>query len=101
MLKQLDLCPEDSLNACLKYSPDDKKKKKIVVLKGTYDHDFGQIYILYLYCLRCFRNAFLLIKQNLSINRRVIKQLSYKAHDLLPCKQGSYPVYVYIGSISR
>lgn len=52
MLKQLDLCPEDSLNACLKYSPDDKKKqqtktktKKIVVLKGTYDHDFGQIYI--------------------------------------------------------
>lgn len=52
MLKQLDLCPEDSLNACLKYSPDDKKnnkqkqkQKKIVVLKGTYDHDFGQIYI--------------------------------------------------------
>lgn len=53
MLKQLDLCPEDSLNACLKYSPDDKKKqkktpkkpKKIVVLKGTNDHDFGQIYI--------------------------------------------------------
>lgn len=50
MLKQLDLCPEDSLNACLKYSPDDEKKtkqktKKIVVLKGTYDHDFGQIFI--------------------------------------------------------
>lgn len=48
MLKQLDLCPEDSLNACLKYSPDDEKKnkkKKIVILKGTYDHDFGQIFI--------------------------------------------------------
>lgn len=49
MLKQLDLCPEDSLNACLKYSLDDKKTKtktnKIGVLKGTYDHNFGQIYI--------------------------------------------------------
>lgn len=28
MLKQLDLCPEDSLNACLKYYPDDKKKQQ-------------------------------------------------------------------------
>lgn len=53
MLKQLDLCPENSLNACLKYYPDDKKTKqtnksktqKKVVLKGTYDYDFGQIYI--------------------------------------------------------
>lgn len=28
MLKQLDLCPENSLNACLKYYPDDKKTKQ-------------------------------------------------------------------------
>lgn len=28
MLKQLDLCPENSLNACLKYYPDDKKNKQ-------------------------------------------------------------------------
>lgn len=28
MLKQLDLCPENSLNACLKYYPDDKKTNK-------------------------------------------------------------------------
>lgn len=28
MLKQLDLCHEDSLNACLKYYPDDKKPNK-------------------------------------------------------------------------
>lgn len=99
---------EDSSNACLKYSPDDKKKQQTKTKpkknsgskRNIWSWFWSNLYF-YLYCLRCFRNAFLLIKKNLSINRRVIKQSSYKAHDLLPCKQGSYPVYVYIGSISR
>lgn len=55
--------------------------RKAMALKGR-AHDFRQLLFICFYCLLCFTNAFLIIKQNFSVSRKAIRK-TQSSHFLL------------------